>query len=485
MDHQDPAARVEHLRQTIRYHDHRYFVLEDPEIPDHDYDLLLKELRSLEEAHPDLVTPDSPTRRVGASPSGLFAPAPHRERMFSLDNADDFGELKGWVARMERQLSRPVGELVCELKIDGLAVSLTYEHGLLVRAATRGDGVVGEDVTANIRTLPAVPLRLLGDPPDFLEVRGEVYMPLPAFEALNARQAEAKERQFTNARNAAAGAVRQKDPKVTAGRNLSICIYQLGYMEGGPALDTHWQTLDMLRDLGMRVNHATEVAADLASAAAYIEAAETERNDLAYQTDGVVVKVNSLADQEDLGFTARAPRWAIAYKYPAEERITRLRKIEINIGRTGAATPFAVLEPVFVGGANVERATLHNEDEIHRKDVRLGDYVVGAPGRRCYPGGCEAGSVAPDGTGASLVHALPLPLLRGGHPEARRREGCSLHPRADLFIPATGVVVLLCRARRNGYRGSGLQDDRFSAGEGVDQGSGRHILPDRRALRPA
>ena len=376
MTETDPAARIEILRRAVRHHDHRYYVLEDPELPDADYDALRRDLVALEEAHPHLVTPDSPTRRVGASRSGLFAPAPHRGRMFSLDNAETVGELAEWIARAERQLGRPVGDLVCELKIDGLAVSLTYEHGILTRGATRGDGLTGEDVTANIRTIPAVPLRLLDEAPEFMEVRGEVYMPLPAFEELNARQAEAGERMFANARNAAAGSVRQKDPRVTAGRNLSIWVYQLGHIEGGPTLDTHSETLDLLRRLGMRVNPATAPVTDLAAAAEFVGRAEAERNDLPYQTDGVVIKVDGLAEQDGLGFTARAPRWAIAYKYPAEERITRLRGIEINIGRTGAATPFAVLEPVFVGGANVERATLHNEDEVHRKDVRVGDHVV-------------------------------------------------------------------------------------------------------------
>ncbi len=376
MDRTDATSRVEELRTIIRYHDHRYYGLEAPEIPDADYDALRRELVSLEEAHPHLVTPDSPTQRVGVSPAGLFSPVRHRERMFSLDNAETPAELEGWLARVERQLGRPTGDLVCELKIDGLAVSLTYEEGVLTRSATRGDGVTGEDVTANIRTIPAVPLRLIGEAPAFMEVRGEVYMPLPAFEDLNARQEQKGERLFANARNAAAGSVRQKDPAVTAGRNLSIWVYQVGYTEGGPSLDTHAETLDLLRGLGLRVNPAGTVVPDAAAAADYIRQVEVDRDHLPYQTDGVVIKVNGLADQDELGHTARAPRWAVAYKFPAEERITRLKGIEINVGRTGAATPFAILEPVFVGGANVERATLHNEDEVRRKDVRVGDHVV-------------------------------------------------------------------------------------------------------------
>ncbi len=378
MDRTDAFSRVEELRTAVRYHDHRYFGLEAPEISDAEYDLLRRELVSLEEAYPDLVTPDSPTQRVGIDPSGLFSPVRHRERMFSLDNAETTAELEGWLARMARRLGSPPGELVCEVKIDGLAVSLTYEQGVLTRSATRGDGVTGEDVTANIRTIPAVPLRLIGEAqvPAVMEVRGEVYMPIPAFEELNTRQAEMGERLFANARNAAAGSVRQKDPAVTAGRNLSIWVYQVGYMEGGPSLETHEETLDLLSRLGLRVNPRTEVAPDVEAAAAYIEQVEADRDHLPYQTDGVVIKVNGLVQQGELGHTARAPRWAIAYKFPAEERTTRLRGIEINIGRTGAATPFAILAPVFVGGANVERATLHNEDEIRRKDVRVGDRVV-------------------------------------------------------------------------------------------------------------
>ncbi|MCY4623194.1 MAG: NAD-dependent DNA ligase LigA [bacterium] len=376
MNERDPAVLIADLRADIRYHDHRYYVLADPELPDADYDDLRRRLLALEEAHPDLVTPDSPSQRIGAPPSETFAPVTHRERMFSLDNAESPAEVAEWLARAERQLDRPAGSLVCELKIDGVAVSLTYERGLLTRAATRGDGATGENITANVRTIASVPLRLLGEPPAYMEVRGEVYLPLDEFDRLNARQAEADDRLYANARNAAAGSVRQKDPAVTASRNLAVWIYQVGYLEGGPALATHFETMEWLRRLGLRVHPGTATVTDVAAVTAYVERVRAERNDLPYQTDGVVIKVNGLAEQAELGSTARAPRWAIAYKFPAEERVTRLRGIEINIGRTGAATPFAVLEPVFVGGANVERATLHNEDEIHRKDVRVGDQVV-------------------------------------------------------------------------------------------------------------
>ena len=376
MNVRDPAVLIASLRAEIRHHDHRYYVLADPELPDADYDDLRGRLIALEEAHPDLVTADSPSRRIGAPPSELFAPVTHRERLFSLDNAESPAEVAAWLARAERHLGRPVGSLVCELKIDGVAVSLTYEHGILTRGATRGDGGTGEDITANIRTIASVPLRLLGDPPTYMEVRGEVYLPLDEFERLNARQAEADDRLYANARNAAAGSVRQKDPAVTASRNLAVWIYQVGYLEGGPSLATHFETMKWLRGLGLRVHPGTEIVTDVAEVTRFVERVQAERSDLPYQTDGVVIKVNGLTEQAELGSTARAPRWAIAYKFPAEERITRLLSIEINIGRTGAATPFAVLEPVFVGGANVERATLHNEDEVHRKDVRVGDQVV-------------------------------------------------------------------------------------------------------------
>jgi len=394
---EEVVARIEKLRGQIRYHAHRYHVLDAPEISDADYDQLVRDLEGLEAEYPDLVTPDSPTQRVGAPASDLFAPVPHRERMFSLDNVESFDELEAWESRMTRQLEGDGGGYVCELKIDGLAVSLTYEQGIFVRGATRGDGLFGEDITPNLRTIDALPLRLLGESPALMEVRGEVYMPLPAFERLNERQAAQGDRLFTNPRNAAAGSVRQKDPGVTASRSLSIWVYQLGHVEGGPAFAYHRETLEYLRDRGLRVNQASQAVPDLTGVKAYVARAEAERHRHEYQTDGVVVKLDSLKGQKTLGFTAKAPRWAVAYKFPPEEQTTTLRAIEINIGRTGAATPFAVLEPVFVGGANVGLATLHNEDEIHRKDIRVGDTVVVR----------RAGDVIPEVVG-------PLPSLRSG-----------------------------------------------------------------------
>ncbi len=372
----DDAARIEELRDALRYHSYRYYVVTDPEVSDAEYDAMLRELIRLESEHPELITDDSPTQRVGAPVSDVFAPVTHRQRMFSLDNVESLEDLEAWEARLVRTLGRQPAGYACELKIDGLAVSITYENGRLVQAATRGDGVTGEDVTANVRTIQSVPLRLHGEPPALMEARGEIYLPLSEFEALNARQAELDERPYVNPRNTAAGSVRQKDPAITASRNLAIWIYQLGHLEGGPTLESHSESMAWLRDMGLRVNPASEVVADIDGIERFVAAAETARHDRDYETDGVVIKVDALADQDALGFTAKSPRWAVAYKMAPEEKTTVLEAIDINVGRTGAVTPFAVLEPVFVGGVTVTNATLHNEHEVHRKDVRVGDTVV-------------------------------------------------------------------------------------------------------------
>lgn len=368
--------RIEELRQQLRYHGYRYHVLDEPEISDYDYDTLLRELIGLEEAHPLLITPDSPTQRVGGPVGDLFTPVTHLRPLFSLDNVEAAAELDAWEARMTRVLGRAPDGFSCELKIDGLAVVLTYEGGQLSRAATRGDGTTGEDITANLRTLKSVPLRLLGDAPRLVDVRGEVYMSFSAFEELNRKQSEIGQRLFSNPRNAAAGSVRQKDPGITASRDLGVWIYQVGLIEGGPRLGRHSEQMAYLNSLGLRTNPASAAVADLAGVKEYVTETEKERHQRDYQTDGVVVKVDSLEDQHDLGYTSHAPRWAVAFKFPPEEQVTRLREIQIQIGRTGAATPVAVLEPVQVGGALVTYATLHNQDELARKDVRVGDQVI-------------------------------------------------------------------------------------------------------------
>ena len=417
----DPISRIEMLRESIRYHLHRYHVLDAPEISDAEFDSLLRELIGLEEAHPELVTADSPTQRVGGISDSAFSEVIHRRRMFSLDNAESTEDLEAWAERLDRGLGGAPSGYTCELKIDGLAVSLTYEDGSFTVGATRGDGVTGEDVTANLRTIKSIPLRLLGENiPAVLEVRGEVFMPIAAFDELNKAQAAAGDRLYVNPRNAAAGAVRQKDPAMTASRNLAIWVYQVGDVEGGPDLDSHTAQLQWLGGLGLPVNPASEHVDDLAGVVSYVGGAEQGRHDLAYQTDGVVVKVDRLAEQRELGFTARSPRWAIAYKFPPEEQTTILRSIEINVGRTGAVTPYAVLEPVFVGGATVTNATLHNQDEIARKDLRVGDTVVVR----------RAGDVIPEvvapvpslRTGEEVPWSMPTVCPFSGHP-IERREG--------------------------------------------------------------
>jgi DNA ligase (NAD+) len=408
----DPAARIEALRAQIRYHNRRYFELDAPEIPDAEFDALVRELRALEDEFPDLVTPDSPTRVVGGAPSATFAPVVHRVPMMSLDNAFDEGELQAWGARLERRLAElgdasPDVGFVCELKIDGLAISLRYEDGRLVQGATRGDGRIGEDVTANVRVIDAIPERLPAGAPGVLEVRGEVYMPLAVFERINAAQTEAGLQRYANPRNTAAGSLRQKDPSVTAGRGLAFWSYQLGEVEGGPRFGTHHETLGFLRDLGLPVNPEITRIAALDDVYAFAEGWEERRHDLDYEIDGVVVKVDDLALRDELGFTSKAPRWAIAYKFPPEERTTLLRDIMVSIGRTGRATPFAVLEPVFVGGSTVGVATLHNEDQVAAKDVRPGDIVIVR----------KAGDVIPEVVGPVLADR-PKGLRRWRFPTA-------------------------------------------------------------------
>ena len=369
-------ARVAELTRLVRHHADLYYNRDAPEIADADYDALMAELRALEREYPELADRLSPTRTVGAPPSELFAPVSHDVPMMSLDNAFDITELRAWDTRAASRLDGPAGPYVCELKFDGLAISVRYERGRLVRAATRGDGRVGEDVTHNVATIADVPHSLGAGAPDVLEVRGEVYMAIAAFERLNAAREEAGEARYANPRNTAAGSLRQKDPAVTAQRELSWWCYQLGTVVGGPAFERHSETLEFLADLGLPVNDAWISAADLSGVEEYVRSAERQRHDHDYETDGVVIKVDDFGRQRALGVTSHHPRWAIAYKFPPEERNTRLEAIQVSIGGKGKATPFAVLKPVFVGGSTVQMATLHNEDQVKAKDVRPGDIVV-------------------------------------------------------------------------------------------------------------
>jgi DNA ligase (NAD+) len=372
------TERAEQLRREIEYHNYRYYSLDDPEISDEAYDRLMRELQDLEAEHPELVTPESPTQRVGASPDTLFREAPHETPMLSLDNAFDEDELRDFDRRVRERLRRDDAiEYACEPKLDGLAVSLLYRGGVLYRAATRGDGYTGEDITANVRTIETVPLRLMGsDYPDAFEVRGEVYMPLDGFERLNRALSEAGEKSFVNPRNAAAGSLRNKDPNVAAARPLEMCCYSVAVPNDTGLPANHFEQLQKLRDWGLRLNPEIRLVTGIEACIDYYRELLAKREDLRYEIDGIVYKVNDLELQKRLGFVSRAPRWAIASKFPAHEVMTRVRDVGFQVGRTGAITPVARLDPVFVGGATVSNTTLHNMDEIERLGLRIGDWVM-------------------------------------------------------------------------------------------------------------
>jgi len=376
MDLEKVKARIEELRALINYHNYRYYVLDSPEISDAEYDELMRELRELEGKYPQFITPDSPTQRVGAAPIEEFGTVEHPLPMLSLANAFSYEELKAWHKRTTKFLGGRGFDMVCELKMDGLAVALTYEDGLLKTGATRGDGYRGEDVTLNLRTIRSIPLSVPKDAPPRFEVRGEVYLSKHAFEKINEERASQGLPLFANPRNAAAGSVRQLDPRITAQRPLDIYIYAIGYAEGKPVPDTHWESLQYLQYLGFKVNPHNRLVESLEGVEEYYRHWMERKEELPYETDGVVVKVNPIALQEELGAVAREPRWAIAYKFPPTQAITKLIDIGINVGRTGSLNPYAILEPVSVGGVIIERAALHNEEDIRRKDIRIGDWVV-------------------------------------------------------------------------------------------------------------
>lgn len=373
----DVKQQIAQLRDEINQHNHRYYVLDEPQIPDKEYDRLLRELQKLEQQYPQLVTADSPTQRVGATPLSQFNEIQHLTPMLSLNNAFDEQEVSEFDRRAREKLNCESIDYAAEPKLDGLAISLLYKNGVLERGATRGDGFSGEDVTQNIRTIDSIPLRLMGnDYPALLEVRGEVIMSKTGFEKLNHQQREKGEKTFANPRNAAAGSLRQLDPRITATRPLSFYSYAVGKVEGGELPDTQMAVLEQLRHWGLRLNPEVSVVTDVAGCLEYYGQLQHKRDSLDYDIDGVVYKVNDLSQQEKLGFVSRAPRWAIAHKFPAQEAMTTLLAIDIQVGRTGALTPVARLEPVFVGGVTVTNATLHNQDEVERKDVRVGDTVV-------------------------------------------------------------------------------------------------------------
>jgi DNA ligase (NAD+) len=450
-----PEDRVAELRLQLNEANYRYHVLDDPKISDRQYDLMFKELNELEEAHPELVTPDSPTQRVGAPVEGGFPSVRHDVPMLSLGNAFGHDDLREFDTRVRRGLGRgpddPPVTYVCELKIDGLAISLRYEGRRFVRGATRGDGTTGEDVTPNLRTVRAIPLTLLEDPPgDRLEVRGEVYMPRGAFAALNEQLEQEGKPLYANARNTTAGTVRQKDPGVTASRRLSLWTYQL---VGAHGLESHSESLELLRRLGFPVNPHVRRVAGIDEVIAFTEEWADARKELDYETDGIVIKVDSLAEQQQLAFVSRAPRWATAYKFPAEQVTTRLEEIEVYVGRTGAMTPVAHVTPVLVGGTTVRNATLHNIDEIRRKDLRVGDTVVLQRAGDVIPEVVSAVVDARDGTEVTWEMPSACPVCGT---EAVREEGEVVWRCPNPWCPAQRIGGLLHFAGRGGLDIDGL-----------------------------
>ena len=370
----------EQLKDELNLHNHRYYVLDDPSVPDIEYDRQMRRLQEIEQQYPQLVSADSPSQRVGGEALQSFAQVSHAVAMLSLDNAFNEEELEAFDRRIKDRLNldeQALVNYVCEPKLDGVAVSLLYENGLLVRGATRGDGQIGEDITANVRTINSIPLRLTGEGiPELLEVRGEIYLPRAGFEKLNAIARDAGEKVFVNPRNAAAGSLRQLDSKITASRPLEMCAYSVGQYQGGTMPDTHMAMLETLGQWGFKINQHVQAVQGITACEEYYDHIEQRRDQLAYDIDGIVYKINSLELQQQLGFVAKAPRWAIARKFPAQEEMTVLQDVEFQVGRTGAVTPVARLQPVFVGGVTVSNATLHNGDEIKRLGVCIGDTVI-------------------------------------------------------------------------------------------------------------
>jgi DNA ligase (NAD+) len=453
----DYKKRAEDLRSEINQHNYRYYILDDPAVADAEYDRLMRELQSLEKQHPEIVSADSPTQRVGHQPVAGFGEVVHLQPMLSLGNAFSDEELQDFDTRVRDRLNRKKGEIsyAAEAKLDGAAVSLLYEDGLLIRGATRGDGAKGEDITHNVRTIPTIPLRLKGQGyPRRLEVRGEVYMPRQGFEAYNEEARRTGAKQFVNPRNAAAGSLRQLDPRLTAERPLAFYTYGIGGVEEGEMAGSHGEILEQLNEWGHRVSPLNRIVDGATGCQEYFENMAALRDDLPYEIDGVVFKVDSLEDQQVLGFVSRAPRWAIACKFPASEEMTVLKDVEFQVGRTGALTPVARLEPVFVGGVTLSNATLHNVDEMHRKDVRRGDTVIVR----------RAGDVIPDVVsivkerrkkGARPI-ALPGHCPVCGSDIVKAEEEAVARCSGGLFCPAQRKEAILHFASRRAMDVEGL-----------------------------
>ena len=438
--------RAADLRERLRHHNYRYHVLNDPEISDHEYDLLFRELQNVEEANPGLVTPDSPTQRVGAPPRDAFASVVHRLPLLSLANAFNLEELQAWEARNRRLVDDAAFDYVCELKIDGLAVAVTYEDGMLKTGATRGDGLHGEDVTLNLRTIRSLPLSVPEAAPRHFEVRGEVYMTRSGFEKMNAERGAEGLPLYANPRNTAAGALRQLDSRVTASRPLDIFIYALGWAEGDWVHASHWDTMQALEALGFRVNSLMRQCGDIQEVEESFRSWTERKEDLDYGVDGVVVKINDFELQRRLGQVGRDPRWAIAYKFPPSQHVTRLLDIGVNVGRTGSLNPFAILEPVNIGGAMVKLASLHNEDDIRRKDIRVGDRVLVERAGEVIPHIVKTMETDPH---RAPVYAIPQQCPVSGD-DVVREPGEAMYYCPNTSCPAQFVELL----KHYAYRGA-------------------------------
>jgi len=428
--------RIKELREVINHHNYRYYVLDSPEISDAEYDELMRELKQLEAEHPELVTPDSPTQRIGAPPVEAFGVVEHPQPLLSLANAFSYEELAAWHKRVSNLLGGRQFDLVCEPKIDGLAVALTYADGLLVTGATRGDGYRGEDITQNLRTIRSIPLSVPREAPPRFEVRGEVYLPKAGFKKLNGKRAKEGLPLFANPRNAAAGSVRQLDSSITAKRPLDIFIYALGWAEGKAAPDTHWEIMQYLKSLGFKINPNIALRHSLDEAEKYHQSWVESREEFPYEADGIVVKVNSITLQQELGTVAHEPRWAIAYKFPAIQGTTRLIDIGINVGRTGSLNPYAILEPVRVGGVVISSAALHNEEDIHRKDIRIGDWVVVQRAGEVIPEIVEP--IVSRRTGKEKIFSMPSRCPVCGS-EVIKPEGEAMHRCTNTACPSQAL----------------------------------------------
>jgi DNA ligase (NAD+) len=446
MDRLTAEARIRELREQIERHNRLYHVEDRPEITDQEYDMLMRELRDLEDLFPDMVTPDSPTQRIGGEPLPFFEKVVHKTPMLSLSNAFDDEDLRDFDRRVRQTVGSQTVHYVCELKIDGLAVSLHYENGVFVKGATRGDGTIGEDITQNLRTIRSIPLRLTR--PLTLEVRGEAYMPRSAFEKLNREREERGEALFANPRNSAAGSLRQLDPKIAASRQLDTFIYGIGELQG-ESVESHSEGLNLLESLGFKVNPERRVFDNIEDVIDFVHGWTEKRRNLPYDIDGMVIKVDSYAQQQELGFTAKSPRWAIAYKFPAEEAVTILEGIEVSVGRTGAVTPTALLKPVSLAGTTVKRASLHNEDIIREKGLLIGDHVVVKKAGDIIP---EIVAVLPERrTGGEVPFSMPTHCPECGSELVRLDEEVALRC-INPMCPAQireGIIHFVSRQAMN------------------------------------